>query len=163
MSESRNIMDFVVHKRNGVKGLSETGLETVPKQYVQLMEGRLDMNNVVVNQNLIAVIDMSKYLEDSMMAESICHAAEKWGFFQVINHGVPIEILEEVKEATGQFFQLQAKAKMKYTKENSPISNVHYGTSFIPQAENSLEWKDYLSLFYTSEEEASSFWPRECK
>ncbi|KAF6136219.1 hypothetical protein GIB67_001628 [Kingdonia uniflora] len=162
MSDLGDIMDFVVSKGNGVKGLSETGLETVPKQYVQPMEERLDMNNVV-NQDSIPVIDMSKYLEDPKVAESICLAAEKWSFFQVINHGVPIESLDKVEEATRQFFRLPAEAKLKYTEENSPTCNVRYGTSFIPQAETCLEWKDYLSLLYVSKEEASSFWPRECR
>ncbi|KAF6166850.1 hypothetical protein GIB67_026629 [Kingdonia uniflora] len=99
------------------------GLETVPKQYVQPLEERLDMNNVV-NQDSIRVIDMLKYLENSKVAESICLA--------VINHGVSIPFLDKVEETTRQFFRLPAEAKMKYTKENSPICNVRYGTSFIP-------------------------------
>ncbi|KAF6161276.1 hypothetical protein GIB67_009163 [Kingdonia uniflora] len=131
MSELWDIMDFVVRKGNIVKDLSETGLETVPKQYVQPIEERLDMNNVV-NQDLIPVIDMSKYLEDPKVAESICLVAKKWGFFQVINHGVPIEFLGKVEETIRQLFRLPAEAKMKYTKENSPTCNVRYGTSFIP-------------------------------
>ncbi|KAF6138956.1 hypothetical protein GIB67_033347 [Kingdonia uniflora] len=83
MSELWDIMDFVVRKGNGVKGLSETGLETVPKQYVQLMEESGEVG------------------------------------FQVINHGVPIEFLDKVEEATRQLFRLPAEAKMKYTKSIS--------------------------------------------
>ncbi|KAF6143309.1 hypothetical protein GIB67_039092 [Kingdonia uniflora] len=90
MSELWDIMDFVVRKGNIVKDLSEKGLETVPKQYVQPMEEKLDMNNVV------------------------------------INHGVPIESLDKVEERARQFFRLPAEAKMKYTKENSPICNMRY-------------------------------------
>jgi feruloyl-CoA ortho-hydroxylase len=40
---------------------------------------------------------------------------------------------------------------------------VRFGTSFSPEAEKALEWKDYLSLFYVSEDEASALWPSVCK
>ncbi|KAF8398555.1 hypothetical protein HHK36_017486 [Tetracentron sinense] len=159
--DSWDITDFIVKKGNGVKGLTEMELESLPKQYVQPPEERMDMNSVVGEES-IPVIDMSKW-DDPKVADSICDAAEKWGFFQVINHGVPIGVLENVKEATHRFFGLPAEEKRKYTKECSPTNNVRYGTSFSPQAERSLEWKDYLSLFYKSENEASAFWPPECK
>ena len=48
-------------------------------------------------------------------------------------------------------------------KAHLPTINVRFGTSFRPEAENSLEWKDYLSLFYVSEDEASVLWPHVCK
>ena len=108
------------------------------------------------------IIDMSNWGEPNV-SESICDAAEKWGFFQIINHGVPIEVLENVKDATHRFFNLPAEEKRKFSKENSPSNNVRFGTNFRPEAENSLEWKDYLSLFYVSEAEASALWPHVCK
>ncbi|KAF5186550.1 Feruloyl coa ortho-hydroxylase [Thalictrum thalictroides] len=157
-ADSQNVTDFVVKKGNGIKGLAESGLQSVPKQYIQPLEEQMDMQNIVTHE-FIPVIDMSK--GDDL--KLICDAAEKWGFFQVINHGVPIEVLENVKVATNSFFGLPAEEKLKYTKENSVTNNVRYGTSFVPEAETSLEWKDYLSLFYTSEKEASAFWPKECK
>ncbi|GKV30330.1 hypothetical protein SLEP1_g39147 [Rubroshorea leprosula] len=101
-------------------------------------------------------------LEDPEVANSICDAAEKWAFFQIVNHGVPLEVLESVKVATHRFFGLPADEKKKYTKEHSPTTNVRFGTSFSPQAEKALEWKDFLSIFYVSEEEALAFWPPAC-
>ncbi|KAF8396013.1 hypothetical protein HHK36_017624 [Tetracentron sinense] len=161
ISDLRDITDFVVTKGNGVKGLAETGLVSLPKQYVQPLEERMDMGKVVTEES-IPVIDMSKW-DDPKVADSICDAAEKWGFFQIINHDVPLEVLENVKEATHRFFGLRAEEKRKYSKENSSTNNVRFGTSFSPQAERSLEWKDYLSLFYVSEDEASALWPPQCK
>ena len=38
ISESSDITDFVVTKGNGVKGLSEMGLKTIPRQYIQPVE-----------------------------------------------------------------------------------------------------------------------------
>ncbi|KAF2320396.1 hypothetical protein GH714_027389 [Hevea brasiliensis] len=106
---------------------------------------------------------MSNWNEDPKVAESVCEAAEKFGFFQLVNHGVPLEVLDGVKDATHRFFGLPAEEKKKYSKELSSTNSVRFGTSFSPDAEKALEWKDYLSLFYVSEEEASALWPSACK
>ncbi|CAI9768651.1 unnamed protein product [Fraxinus pennsylvanica] len=67
---------------------------------------------------------------------------------QIVNHGIPMQVLESVKNATHKFYGLPAEEKKKYSKEESPTNNVRYGTSFSPLAEKALEWKDWLSLFY---------------
>ena len=161
ISESSDITDFFVTKGNGVKGLSKMGLKTIPRQYIQPLEERISVNNIMTLES-IPIIDMSNQ-DEPKVSESICDAVEKWGFFQVINHGVSIEVLENVKDATHRFFNLPAREKREFSKENSPSNNVQFGTSFRPEAENSLEWKDYLSLFYVSKDEASALWPHVCK
>ena len=120
------------------------------------------MTHVMPNVS-IPVIDISKWETDPKVSEAICDAAENWSFFQIINHGIPLQVLESVKEATYKFFSLSADEKRKYLKENSPTNNVRLMTSFLPNVEKALEWKDYLSLFYVSEEEAEAVWPPVCK
>ncbi|KAL4611978.1 hypothetical protein ACB092_08G164800 [Castanea dentata] len=164
ISESSNITDFVVTNGNGVKGLSEMGLKTLPKQYIQPVKERITVSNILPQES-IPIIDMSNW-DEPKVSKSICDATKKWGFFQIINHGVPIEVLENVKDATHRFFNLPAEEKRKFSKEKSPSNSVRFGTSFSPdspEAEKALEWKDYLSLFYVSEDEASALWPFACK
>nr|GEU90268.1 feruloyl CoA ortho-hydroxylase 1 [Tanacetum cinerariifolium] len=40
---------------------------------------------------------------------------------------------------------------------------VKYGTSFVPEKEKALEWKDYISMIYINDADALEFWPNECK
>ncbi|GJV90697.1 feruloyl CoA ortho-hydroxylase 1-like protein [Tanacetum coccineum] len=89
--------------------------------------------------------------------------ASKWGFFQIVNHGVPYHVLDDVKDATRKFFALPAEEKLKYSKEKSVTTSIRFGTSFIPEAEKALEWKDYLSLFFVSDDEAATLWPSVCR
>ncbi|KAA8549651.1 hypothetical protein F0562_001331 [Nyssa sinensis] len=161
VSNSWDVINFVVNEGNGVKGLAELGLKTLPKQYIQPLEERQSLSNVVP-ENSIPIIDMSNW-DNPKVAESICDAAEKWGFFQIVNHGVPHEVLDNVKDATQRFFGLSAEEKRKYSKEQSSTNNVRFGTSFNVQEEKALEWKDYLSLFYVSDDEAAELWPSVCK
>lgn len=104
LSNSWDLTNFVVTEGNGVKGLSEMGLKTLPNQYIQPPEERIDMSNIMLEES-IPIINLSN-LDDPNVTNSICDAAEKWGFFQIVNHGVPIEVLENVKEATRRFFEL---------------------------------------------------------
>ncbi|MED6223339.1 hypothetical protein PIB30_073031 [Stylosanthes scabra] len=71
--------------------------------------------------------------------------------------------MENVKDATYRFFELAAEEKVKYSKENSATKHVRYGSSFSLDAEKASEWKDYLSLFYVSEDEALATWPHACR
>ncbi|MBA0680964.1 hypothetical protein Goari_012633, partial [Gossypium aridum] len=135
-NDSSALVDFVINQGNGVKGLSEMGLKALPRQYIQPLEERMCMINIKAQES-IPIIDMS-------------NPDDPEGFFQIVNHDVPVEVLENVKDATYKFFGLAAEVKNKYSKEHSLSNNVRFGTSFTPQAEKALEWKDYLSLFYVS-------------
>lgn len=142
------------------------GLNALPKQYIQPLQEQIT-SSTVVNDDSIPVIDLSNWknedVDPKVVDDMICDAAGKWGFFQIVNHGIPLEVLESVKEATYRFFRLPANEKNKHSKENSPTNSVRYGTSFTPKAEKALEWKDFLSLFYVSDEEASALWPTACR
>ncbi|KAE8683696.1 Feruloyl CoA ortho-hydroxylase 1 [Hibiscus syriacus] len=128
---SEKTIDFVVNKRNGIKGLVDTCIETVPELYTLPLEERLDPNNILT-QHSIPVIDVSNW-DDPKVTESICKAAQEWGFFQIINHGVPLEVLDAVKEAAPRFFGLPNEERNKYWAGNSPIETVALKTSFVPQ------------------------------
>lgn len=162
-NESLEIFDFVIKQGHGVKGLSELGLKRIPDQYIQPLERRIVSGcNPKPNIESIPIIDMSNW-DDQKVAASICDAAQNMGFFQIVNHGVPMQVLENVKNATRRFFRLPAEEKRKYSKGYTPSNNVMYTSSFIPEKEQYLEWKDTISIFYVSDKEAQMLWPSECR
>ncbi|CDP22154.1 unnamed protein product, partial [Coffea canephora] len=110
-------------------------------------------------------IDLSKLdgPDHDQVVEAIVKAAETLGFFQVINHGMPLDFLESLKNAAHRFFALPADAKSVYLKGVSPSPSVKYGTSFAPEQEKALEWKDFVSMVYTNDGDAQQHWPKECK
>ncbi|KAK6138264.1 hypothetical protein DH2020_028011 [Rehmannia glutinosa] len=146
-------------KGNGVKGLSQLNLKKTPNQFIQPPEKRLSHIHVSTQES-VPIIDVSKWDDDPKVAESICEAAKKWGFFQIINHGVPLDVLENVKRAAHEFFELPVEERRKYLKENSPTQTVMLKTSFNPLAEKVLEWKDYLVHFMgQGNNEDFKLWP----
>ncbi|KDP34560.1 hypothetical protein JCGZ_11110 [Jatropha curcas] len=162
-SSSTNILDFVVHKANGLKGLVDTGLESIPHQYIQPQDERLNTSQILISQESIPIIDVSNW-DDPQVAESISQAASKWGFFQIINHGIPLEIVDNLKDSGHGFFSLPNEERKKYWKGNSSTDTVFLATSFSPLTEKVLEWKDYLSFHYIpGDEKSPSLWPPICK
>ncbi|MBA0876860.1 hypothetical protein Goshw_006782 [Gossypium schwendimanii] len=140
MDDESSLFNFVVRDGNGVKGIVDSGISKIPP------------------------IDLSKLdgPEHDEVANQIVRAAETLGFFQVVNHGVPIQLLDTLKQTAHNFFGLPAERKAVYRKEVSPSPLVKYGTSFVPEKEKALEWKDYISMAYTNENEALQQWPGCC-
>lgn len=162
MTDSISVFDFVVKEGNGIKALVEKGFKTVPQQYVQPLEERFHSIKTVSQEESVPVIDVSNW-DDSRVAESICEAAIKWGFFQIVNHGVPVEVMEQVKDSATRFFELPIEERKKYLRANSPSETVCFATSFNPHVEKVMEWKDYLTMLYVDDDQASAFWPPACR
>ncbi|XP_050221270.1 scopoletin 8-hydroxylase-like [Mercurialis annua] len=163
-SQSNSLFNFVVRDGNGVKGLVDSGLSEVPQQYIQPPQERI-IDNLKSTLNHTPPIDLSKLdgPNHDQVAEELARAAETLGFFQVVNHGVPVELLESLKVAAHSFFNQPPEKKAVYCKGVSPSPLVKYSTSFVPEKEKALEWKDYISMIHSSDEEAHAYWPRECK
>ncbi|MBA0574043.1 hypothetical protein Golob_001281, partial [Gossypium lobatum] len=128
-NDSSTLVEFVINQGNGVKGLFKLGLTALPKQCIQPLEESMCMTNIIP-QGSIPIIDMSNW-EDPKVVKSICDAASKWGFFQIVNHDVPIEVLEHVKDATYNFFRLPAKAK-----ESLLMGSIRTNLNYYPKCPN---------------------------
>ncbi|KAH7864703.1 hypothetical protein Vadar_032802 [Vaccinium darrowii] len=162
-----SLFNFVVREGNGVKGLLDLGISKVPDQYIHPLNERIPEPSIDCQQYLqhAAPIDLSLLDGPShdQAAEAIVKAAESVGFFQVVNHGVPIQVLESLTDSAHRFFGQPAEKKAVYLKGVSPSPLVKYATSFEPDYEKSLEWRDYVSMAYTTDEDALKHWPNHCK
>lgn len=69
----------------------------------------------------IPVIDFSK-LDGQGRAEvmaQIANGCEEWGFFQLVNHGIPVELLERVKNVTSECYKLEREES--FFKNSTPV------------------------------------------
>ncbi|KAK9056384.1 hypothetical protein SSX86_027474 [Deinandra increscens subsp. villosa] len=157
-----SLFNFVVKDGNGVKGLVDLGLTEVPCRYIQPPHHRIN-NQQVAGSLENVTIDLSELdgPNHDQVVRSIVHASETLGFFQVVNHGVPLKLLDSLKLAAHEFFGQPAEKKLVYLNGVSPSPLVKYGTSFVPYIEKVLEWKDYISMTYTNDADAHEFWPND--
>ncbi len=64
---------------------------------------------------------------------------------QVINHGVPKKLRDEMINSTETFFNLTEEEKQEY-RGNELLDPIKCGTSFNVRVDKSLLWRDYLKI-----------------
>lgn len=150
-----------------VQTLADSGIQTVPPEYVR----RVEKTHHDPNRFQVPIIDLQlgfssqqhdhfcKDQYDSIAAQ-ISRAAENWGFFQIINHGIPDSLIARVQEASKAFFQLPTQEKEAYANEaQNPIG---YGSKigYSPDSEAKLEWGDYYyNAIWPPDMRDMSKWP----
>ncbi|KAG2315612.1 hypothetical protein Bca52824_018734 [Brassica carinata] len=158
------LFNFVVKQGDGVKGLIDSGMSCVTQPFVQPPAERIATLNAHTSEAAqpidLSQLDGPRHKE---VATQIVEAAETLGFFQVVNHGVSVELLELLKTSAHAVFAQPPEKKAIYLKEMSPSKLVKYGTSFVPEKEKAIDWKDYVSIIYTNDHEALQHWPQLCR
>lgn len=143
-----------------VQFLAESGLQEVPPRYIRSPLERPGGREILSNDH-IPIVDLSHLEEDSRRKDCLAlieQACEQWGFFQVINHGIPLQFLKSVKAVAGDFFELPMEEKQIYA--NNPSSYEGYGSRLGVEKGVILDWGDYyfVNLLPESQRDMSK-WP----
>ncbi|CAM8937767.1 unnamed protein product [Rhodiola kirilowii] len=130
--------------------------------FIQRQEDRPNLA-VTTDDDDLPVIDLSDVHDATRLASivsQIGYACRTWGFFQVINHGVPGEVLENILLEAGKFFELPMEEKMKVVKV---LHEKKLGFC-VPDTVNGVkQWRegfDYLITGYDEDEDLTTQWPQ---
>ncbi|KAL6850386.1 hypothetical protein ACP4OV_021013 [Aristida adscensionis] len=119
--------------------------DQVPERYVRTEEIVADE---VIAGCAIPVVDLGKLLDPESSSEELANlasACHHLGFFQLINHGVPDEVIQDVRRDIADFFKLPLEAKQAYAQ--LPASGLEgYGQVFVLSDTQKLDWADMLYL-----------------
>ncbi|KAL6211639.1 hypothetical protein ACLB2K_016862 [Fragaria x ananassa] len=77
-----------------------------------------------------------------VIPSEIGHACQKWGFFQVVNHGVPLELFERMEEVGKRFFELPLEEKKKVKRAMVNVLGYHDGE----HTKNVRDWKEVFDF-----------------
>ncbi|GLJ27422.1 hypothetical protein SUGI_0538430 [Cryptomeria japonica] len=151
----------------GIDELAKRKLQEVPERYVRSDEERPAMlassfHQFDYQQN-IPVIDMGKIAQAQHREEEvrkIGEACEEWGFFQVVNHGIPHSLIDSIKKIGKEFFQLPLETKQKYSVRPGDLQG--YGQTFVVSENQKLDWGNLLGLIMSPPEcRDMNLWPTE--
>lgn len=129
---------------------------------------------VIIEAEDIPLIDLSPLNStesdtDALVAE-VGDACKNWGFFQVINHGVPSQVREKIELASRRFFALSKDEKRKASRDEVNL----FGYSDFEITKSVRDWKEIFdctienpTVIFASDEpddkelkELTSQWPQ---
>ncbi|XP_027362712.1 protein SRG1-like [Abrus precatorius] len=133
---------FVV---SSVKEVAKEALTKVPERYVR---SDIAINPPISSNSLplLPVIDLNELLCEDVKGselEKLDLACKEWGFFQLINHGVSIALVEDVKVGAQELFNLSMEEKKKLWQKPGDMEG--FGQMIdVPKDEPS----DWVDMFY---------------
>ncbi|KAG5226626.1 2-oxoglutarate/Fe(II)-dependent dioxygenase [Salix suchowensis] len=137
-------------KITSIKTLAESpGLTSIPATYAFTPD--LYGQVTSVPEGSIPVIDYSLLIsgtpgQRSEIVHELGRACQDWGFFMVINHGVPQKLLSSILDGCRGFFDLEEEEKQEF-KGNHVLDPIRSGTSFNVSVEKVFYWRDFLKVF----------------
>jgi len=139
-------------------------LEAVPKSHC-IPEHERPSDPVEIGDS-IPVIDLGKANgeERSVVVKDLLKAFEEYGFFQIINHGVPVDLMDEAMKVYKEFFSLPAEEKENYAKDAANNTNRGAATLYSSSAkhydsEEHRYWRDVLEHSCNLDGEDKKTWP----
>ncbi|KAK3026181.1 hypothetical protein RJ639_040568 [Escallonia herrerae] len=149
----REVREFDETKA-GVKGLLDAGVVNIPRMFIHPPENPqkaapLDARRLRLQ---VPVIDLHQGLEatgkrrDEIVSE-IREASETWGIFQMVNHGIPVGVAEEMIEAVRHFHEQPKEVKMDWYSRD-PEQRVRYYCNGDLHVSKAANWRDSIACNY---------------
>ncbi|GAB2217699.1 hypothetical protein Droror1_Dr00000903 [Drosera rotundifolia] len=137
----------------GVKGLLDAGVTSLPRIFVNNQTLPLDGLTVVTNDDQtqagIPIIDLGGVNDVPARREEIIKeildACGTWGFFQIVNHGIPQTMLNEIREGVLKFHELDTETKKKYYTREYGKKKFIYNSNYYLFEGPVTNWRDTIT------------------
>lgn len=151
----------------GVKGLVDAGISEIPRIFHHPHLTSTAPNPLLPSSTMmIPTIDLGGGVFDSTVTREsvipkIKEAVERYGFFQAINHGIPVEVMDKMRDRVCGFHEQDSDVRKKlYTRDNT--KKVTYNSNFDLYSSPSANWRDTLSCFMSPDVPRTEDLPEIC-
>ncbi|XP_011091188.1 1-aminocyclopropane-1-carboxylate oxidase homolog 1 [Sesamum indicum] len=133
--------------KSGVKGLVDAGVTKIPRFFINDndMPGSEPCN--FNSEAIFPVIDLSGMHHAANRAgivSRVKEACEKWGFFQIINHEMPLRVMDEMIAGVRRFHEQDAEVKKKYYGRDV-TKKFQYNSNFDLYKTRAAMWRDTIT------------------
>ncbi|KAJ1433747.1 Oxoglutarate/iron-dependent dioxygenase [Sesbania bispinosa] len=152
----------------GVKGLLDSGVTKIPRMF---HSANLDPTETLQSDNsnkfnAVPIIDLQGIHTNSSLRGEVLHkiqsACKEWGFFQVINHGIPVGVLDEMISGIQRFHEQDGDVRKGfYSRDyNNKVRYFSNGSLFKDKAAN---WRDTIAFFMSPDPPSPEEIPQVCR
>lgn len=147
----------------GVKGLVDAGIDKIPR----IFYSQPDATQVSsATEYKLPIIDLEGLDEDPVqrkeIVERVRNASETWGFFQVINHGIPESVLEEMKDGVHRFYEQDFEVKKQWYSRDYTRKLI-YNSNFDLYAGRATNWRDTMFCYLAPHPPRAEELPAACR
>jgi len=132
----------------GVKGLVDAGITKIPRifhhQDVAVINPKPSSTLEIPTIDFGGGVFESTVTRKSVIAK-VRDAVEKFGFFQVINHGIPLDVMENMKDGIRGFHEQDSEVKKTFYSRDI-TKKVKYNTNFDLYSSQAANWRDTLTM-----------------
>lgn len=152
---------------DAVEILVEKGITTIPEKYIRPPQERLATAYSPCDhgEEQVPVIDLQGLyccegsIEREKVLKQLGDACEEWGFFQIVNHGIPESLMEAMMKVGKAFFGLSVEEKQAYAALPGLVMQ-GYGSKYIGTEGATRDWRDYIYLMLQPHSIRDySYWP----
>ncbi|RHN38772.1 putative non-heme dioxygenase domain, isopenicillin N synthase [Medicago truncatula] len=134
--------------KSGVKGLVDGGLKRIPEIFHCQPDKYEKANNTSHVIPVIDLVDIDN--KDPSIYQGIVgkikEACETLGFFQVVNHGIPLSVLEELKDGVKRFYEQDTEVKKDFYTRDMNRSFI-YNSNYDIYSPPALNWRDTFACY----------------
>ncbi|KAF3456814.1 hypothetical protein FNV43_RR01468 [Rhamnella rubrinervis] len=139
----------------GVKGLVDAGLLKIPRMFIHEQQRVISKTSSGDDGHeaklSIPMIDLQGIDKDENVRREVIdqvrYACENWGFFQVVNHGIPVSVLDGIIDGVRRFHEEDPEVKKAFYGRDYTSKKVTYNTNFDLYEAPATNWRDSLNCF----------------
>lgn len=151
-SISEVLKDDPLHLDSAIP-LDFDALRSVPESHQWPLES--SNHSPDVKTIMLPVID----LEHPDAPELVAHAARAWGMFQIVNHGIPLDLIQSVENEARRLFSLPTREKMKVLRSSENLAG--YGVARIAPFFAKCMWHEGFTIHESCVGHAKILWPHD--
>ncbi|KAI3459488.1 hypothetical protein Pfo_016151 [Paulownia fortunei] len=131
----------------GVKGLVDAGITKIPRFFVDDND-KPGFNPSNGNSGFCFPIIDVKGIDDPAarpeIVRKVKEACGEWGFFQIVNHEMPVSVMNEMIEGVRRFNEQDTEVKKKYYTRD-PTRRFQFKSNFNLYTASAAAWRDTVT------------------
>ncbi|KAJ6292141.1 hypothetical protein OIU76_024118 [Salix suchowensis] len=117
--------------------------ETIPEEFIRPEKEQPARTASLGPVPEIPAIDLGDPDQENLV-RLIAGASKEWGIFQVVNHGIPCDLITKLQDVGKKFFELPQEEKELIARPSDSKSIEGYGSKLQNNSQAKKSWVDHL-------------------